>query len=181
MGNVCQSICGNKVDETPSEDAISHIDELEIRKKQKEFVCGLVESKDKFSEYVDLKKFAYHYGKTIKHQKWLSEAWKGIELPEQSREFKREKINEPVFIQHKYIIRKGVPLDQVRSYIQKLFGIELIKTDIEYELSLKQVSTGLDLMIVKPPTFGPQKDLEKVLVHHVLTPEGLRVGCFFTE
>lgn len=177
MGNICQSICGQK-DDSPSEDAISHIDELAIRKKQKEFVCSLVENKDRFSEFVDLKKFAFHFGKTIKYQKWLSDAWLGIDLPKQTREFKREKINEPVFIKHKYIIRKGVPLDQIRAYIQKLFGIENIKTDIEYELSLKQVSMGLDLMVAKPPTFGPQKDLEKILVHHVLNTQGVRVEVF---
>jgi hypothetical protein len=98
-----------------------------------------------------------------------------VDLTNRRNEFCREKINEVVFPKLKFLIRKGVPLKQMRQFILNVFAIANLDTQMDYQLSLKQVSHALEELISNAPTFGQKVKLEKLLVHHCLSSAGMRV------
>lgn len=144
-----------------------------IKKKHKEYILGVLTNRDNFSQYIDLSKFGYYFGVTLKIQEWLKSKWFKVDLQNRRNEFIRQQVNEVVFPKLKFLIRKGVPLETMKQYILSLFAITNINTEIEYNLAYKLLDSSASQQ--ESPTFGQKKRLEKLLTHHCLTPAGIQV------
>ena len=174
MGNICRSLCEPR-DVQIDPDVNTQLDGCIIPRKEKDFSLSILQSKANFSPYLDLKSFAFFFGITHRNQERLHQRWAGVVLVNRNSDLFRERINEPIFPDEKYLIRKGVPLDQTKSYIQTLFGITNLKTEIQYNMSLKQVQDNLAQLVAEPPTFGENLAFDRILAHHCLNPEGIKV------
>ena len=153
------------------------MDGFVLKKAEKDFIITVLEEKDKFSEYIDKTKFAYYFGVSLKLQAWLKKKWESVNLEQNRSSFEREKVNEAVFPKLKYLIRKGVPLEKTRAYVQCVFGIASLNTKPRYNADYKLVADSLEHHLENCPTFGQKVPLEKLLVHHALSKEGLHVAA----
>ena len=174
MGNLCRSVCESKLEAEVDQKTV--FDGFVLKKKEKDYIISVLEEKDKFSQYIDKTKFAYYFGVTLKLQAWLKKKWESVNLEKNRSSFEREKINEAVFPKLKYLIRKGVPLEKIKSYVQCVFGITNLNTTMRFNADYKLIADSLDHHLDNCPTFGQKAKLEKLLVHHALTKEGVHVA-----
>lgn len=146
-----------------------------IKRNERNFIVNMLESTENFSRFIDLSKFGFYFGISLKSQVELRKSWKNVNLGGMKVSFGNSGVNEVVCPKLKYLIRKGVPLDQTRLYILTIFALVDFNSDIEYTNALKSVESTLESDMKRCPTFSDKKIFSKVLKHHCLNVEGIKV------
>lgn len=178
MGNICRSLC-EATEALEEKDTRVEIDGYMMKKNERDYIMTILEDRDKFSQFIDVNKFAFYFGVSFKIDEGLLKNWKKVDIEVNRSQFVREKVNEAVFPKLKFLIRKGVPLLLTKTYLQSVFGISNLNTDIEYKVSYKLISDNIDSFLGNCPTFGLKVKIEKLLYHHCLTREGIKVVVRF--
>lgn len=173
MGNIAKCLCEVNQEQDEENDAKTMIDGFVLKRKHKIFVEDVLASKNNFSSYIDLSKFAFYFGVQLKSQEELKKTWKNIDIEHRRKEFQREKINEAVFPRLKFAIRKGVPLDIIKKYILAIFPIDEASSKIEFSVAHKLVSEKLTSLMDHYPTFGAKMQIEDLLKHRCLNTQGV--------
>lgn len=151
------------------------IDDFSIKVAHQSFADEVLKT-NQITDYVHRSKFHFYFGVNLRLQGWLEKNWQNVDLDTKRGSFTREKINEAVIPELKFLIRKGVPMDMMRQLILNLFGITNYDTKLEYNTAKKQFEETLKEYVSMSPLAGSKVKIDSIVNHHCLNQDGLKVA-----